>query len=790
LRFNSADSAYLNRTPASATNQKTWTWSGWVKRGTLSSGQSLFSAQSTTTANLAYCYFSSGDKLIFYQYSSSGSVTDGYKESTQLFRDTSAWYHIVVVVDTTQGTAADRIKFYVNGVQITSFSNEVNFTHGTNTYLNATNPQNIARNPDGTNYFNGYMADVNFIDGVALTPASFGWTNPATGVWAPLDFVGSYGTNGYNLTFSDNTNTTAATLGADSSGNGNNWTPNNFSVTAGAGNDSLVDSPTSYGTDTGVGGEVRGNYATLSPLFFNGVTTIVPTNGNLDFTFASASNRSAYGTIGMSSGKWYCEVIYTTLGGSPNPGLSLVTGADTSTYVGFGSAQYCYDYGGTKVNNNSGTAYGASWTTNDVIGVAFDADAGTLTFYKNGVSQGVAFTGLTAGTYVFGVTSYNGGTGNINFGQRPFAYTAPSGFKALCTQNLPTPTIGATNATLANKFFNSVTYTATPGTGGTVSVGFQPDLLWTKNRNNSEQHYLQDSVRGFSPSTGVTKMLKSNSTAAETSETGITCTTTSDGFTVADSVPASDEFWFTDRTYVAWNWKAGGTAVTNTSGSITSSVSASPASGFSIVRYSGNATSGATVGHGLGVAPSMVIGKTLIDAGYDWPVYHVGLTDASYVLSLNLTNAQSQQTNKWNSTAPTSTLVTLGNHGTNVSGTNNQILYCFAPIAGYSAFGSYIGNGSGNGPFVHLGFRPAFVMIKRSSSTGDWFVYNNKTAPINVVSPYLVWNSSAAEGTYTTLDFVSNGFKLKVSDLEVNGNGSTMIYMAFAENPFKYSLAR
>ena len=778
LRFNSADSPHLSRTPASTSSQTTATFSAWIKRSQLGTfGDCRIFTESTGSGTGLFWIQMVSDKIGVYVNGNADGIT-----STQVFRDPSAWYHIVVAVDTTQATSTDRIKMYVNNVQITAFTGtQTYYTQGQLLKFNVTTSTNhIGYVNSGT--FDGYMADINWIDGQALTPSSFGWTNPATGVWAPLDFVGTYGTNGFNLNFSDNSNTTAGTLGADSSGNGNNFTPNNFSVSAGAGNDSLVDTPTPYGTDTGVGGEVRGNYATLSPLFFNAVTTIVPTNGNLDFTFANPANRSAYGSIGMSTGKWYCEVIYTTLGGSPNPGLSLVTGADTSTYLGFGSAQYSYDYGGTKVNNNSGTAYGASWTTNDVIGVAFDADAGTLTFYKNGVSQGVAFTGLTAGTYVFGVTSYNGGTGNINFGQRAFAYTAPSGYKALCSTNLPAPTIGATSATTADKFFTPVLYTGTSATRS-VGVGFQPDFVWLKPRNTgSYGHKLFDSVRG------ATKYLETGGADPEGTVSGLT-SFDAGGFTVGSYVGTNSISY----TFVAWNWKASGTAVSNTSGSISSQVSASPASGFSIVTYTGTGAN-ATVGHGLGVAPSMIITKSRSDAG-GWAVYHIS-TGASYYLLLNGTGPAALEYTLWNNTAPTSTTFSIGTSGAANASAATYVAYCFAPVAGYSAFGSYIGNGNASGPFVHLGFRPAFLLIRSTGNLAgyQWFVFDNKRDPYNLTQNPLGAGISTAEpisaSGYRELDMLSNGFKIRADGDQINYSTQEYIYMAFAENPFKYSLAR
>jgi len=765
LRFNSADSAYLNRTPATTTNRRTFTFSAWVKFSKTSDDPFLMGAGSGGQIWVV------GDKI---RVRLNGSP-DYYYDTSAVFRDYSAWYHIVVGVDTTNATSADRVKIYVNSTQQAIGASSAPPQNYDTEFNLASTGNNLGKWPSGSQYLNGYMTEINFIDGQALTPSSFGETNAQTGVWQPKAYSGSYGTNGFYLNFSDNSNTTAATLGKDYSGNGNNWTPNNFSVTAGAGNDSLVDSPTSYGVDTGVGGEVRGNYCTLNPLRnLSGTATL--TNGNLDFT-PTSGYPMVPATFGMTTGKWYWE---NTLGASGNVGRSLgiVNGsASTSTYIGDNANGWGYYTDGRKLFNATGTAYGATFTNGDTIGVAFDADAGTLVFYKNGASQGTAFnTGLTSGPYFPAVSAADAGqtgTTSMNFGQRPFAYTAPSGFKALCTQNLPTPTIGATTATQAGKFFNPATYTGNGSTNSITTVGFQPDWTWLKNRSVpavAGNHFATDAVRGA----GIG--IYPNLTDAEANNTTLFTGFTSTGFNVAGTNSSLNE---NGVTYVSWNWKANGSGSSNTAGQITSTVSASTTSGFSIVTFTTDGTT-KTVGHGLGVKPSLVIVKVRNGAG-SWIVMTDIINGSMQYGALNSTAAFASI----GYSAPTSTVFQYNdNNG------NTQVAYCFASIDGYSKIGTYTGNGSADGAFVFTGFRPAYVMIKRTSSTGDWFIYNNKTSPSNVVNLYLTANTSGAEGTYATLDFLSNGFKLRVSDAEVNGNGSTFIFMAFAEVPTKFALAR
>ena len=772
LRFNPADSAYLNRTPGSATNQRTWTWSAWVKRSTLDDFQTLFSASSSGSANYLVALFFANNNLDFAVYGSGGSQ-EGRITSTAVYRDVSAWYHVVAVMDTTQATSSDRLRFYVNGVQVTALGTASYPTQNNIYGVNSTVAHTMGTYSFNTslNFFKGYMTEINFVDGQALTPTSFGYVNPTTGIWSPAKFVGGYGTNGFYLNFSDNSNTTAATLGADYSGNGNNWTPNNFSVTAGAGNDSLVDSPTSYGTDTGVGGTVRGNYCTLNPL--NTGTNASSSNGNL--TYSCGVNSTITGTFGITSGKWYWEV--------QNPTAKCVIGivnssATLNTYIGVNVNGWGYYGTNGQKFNNGGSAYGATFTTTDVIGVAFDADAGTLVFYKNNTSQGTAFTGLTSGPYFVAVSddTTGGATGDFNFGQRAFAYTAPSGFKALCTQNLPTPTIGATTATTANKFFDVSLWTGNGSSQSITNGGFQPDWVWTKSRSVAQDARLVDSVRG------VSQALYSQLTIAEATEsTGITAFNSS-GFSVGSGSSNSNAV-----TYVGWQWKGGGTGVSNTAGSITSTVSANTTSGFSVVTYTGNG-SAATIGHGLGVAPSMYIVKNRTGSADEWVIYHSSLPSAAYYLTF--TNGSQNLNNVvFNSTAPTSTVFSVGtSRSTN---TVNYVAYCFAEVAGYSKFGSYTGNSSLDGPFVNCGFRPRFVMMKRTDTGGtNWQMYDTSANPYNVTGNYQTANLSNAEEFYATLDILSNGFRLKNVDGGINGSGNTYIFAAFAETPFKYSLAR
>ena len=332
--------------------------------------------------------------------------------------------------------------------------------------------------------------------------------------------------------------------------------------------------------------------------------------------------------------------------------------------------------------------------------------------------------------------------------------------------------------------------TAYTGTGAVQSisnavngVSMQPDWVWFKRRGAVENHWLTDSVRGS------TKGLFSNLTDAEATRTDQLTSFNSNGFSLgADAAGYSN---VSGQSYIAWQWKAGGTAVSNTAGSITSSVSANTTAGFSVVTYTGTGAN-ATVGHGLGVAPSMVIVKSRSSV-YDWGVYQSANTasPATQRLLLSTTSATDTNSTYWNNTAPTSSVFSLGSQPNVNNSASTFVAYCFAPVAGYSAFGSYTGNASTDGPFVFLGFRPRFVMIKCSSTTGNWIIWDSSRGTYNVIDSLRLYpNLSDAEGGGVDIDFVSNGFKFRNTNAAMNGSGSTYIYMAFAENPFKYANAR
>lgn len=751
VRLRSSASAYFNRTLGSASNRRTWTWSGWVKR-TLEGNSLLLGVSAGSPSFLQTSLYFSGDNLRFYSdLTISANVT-----TTAVYRDPSAWYHVVCAFDTTQATASDRIKLYVNGVQQTALSATSYPTQNSDGQINNTAYTHELGRSNNTIINNAYLTEINFIDGQALTPSSFGETNAITGVWQPKKYTGTYGTNGFYLNFSDNSAATAAAIGKDYSGNGNNWTPNNISVTAGATYDSMLDVPTPWAD----GGNGRGNYAVLNPL--QKVSGYAPDNGNLRSVMNATG--AIFASIGVTTGKWYWENIYEVApNGNMEYGVSLGT-VSTSSQPGNVSGSWAYSPFNGSIYSQSGTAIAtvATASLNDVIGCALDVDAGTLAIYKNN-SLLYTITGISGGALfpvIGGSSSINAQT-SVNFGQRPFAYTPPTGFKALNTQNLPTPTILKGELYMNATLWSGDSVNARVITTSLTAV----DFAWVKKRNGIDDHRLANTV------TGGNRHLQSNTTAAESTGTTVIQAFSGSTFTLGtdNSVNA------TGGTYVGWTWAEGATQ------------------GFDIVTYTGDGVDGRTVAHNLGVAPKMVIVKSRSTAT-NWNVKHASLS-SNNVLQLNTTDAQSTPGSGYIGDLNSSTTFTLKNGGaaiTNVNGNGTTyVAYVFAAIAGYSAFGSYTGNGSANGPFVWCGFRPRFILVKNSAAVTNWTIVDTSRSPYNATLANLMPNLSNAENNFVTgIDITANGFKIRDATSNWNDPSNTYIFAAFAENPFKYSLAR
>tara|TARA_A100001391_G_scaffold158237_1_gene116607 strand:+ start:740 stop:3202 length:2463 start_codon:yes stop_codon:yes gene_type:complete len=791
--------ARLTRTPSSTGNPKKWTFSAWLKRTSL--GQSYIFAGSPLASGydgIAAIYFNGSDQLHTY-YDTSGSNPYGNVSSEdRRYRDLGSWYHLCWAVD-----AENTIhKIWINNVLVSTNTGRYppNFTYG----LNNSGDQMVIGDGSWDSYgspnFNGYMAEINYLDGQYLEPDSF--TETKNGVLIPLkDPSLTYGTNGFRLQFlATGTSADSSGIGADTSGQGNH-----YAVTSLAAGDVVLDNP-------------ENNFNTLNLLDKSGGTF---TEANLRYD--TSSWDMATGTVLLPSGKWYYEVRVDAYNASSNAfsvGIiqtNKIRGSGNSYYWSHSSwstSSQGYLYG---VNVNGTTEYKISAGSatslsshpdivqGSVIGIFIDLESDTTSIKYNidGGTPFELFTGMQDVDYTTGVSDYQAQL-TFNFGQDStfsgqetaggntdgngkgdFHTALPSGhtdYLALCSANLPDPTIGPQTSTQADDHFNTVLYTGNNGSQSITGVGFQPDWVWTKSRSATGSHSVFDSSRGRA------KSLFPNLTNAEaTSDSDKDLVSfDNDGFTLGavqqTGVNANS------TTMVAWNWKAnGGTTSSNTDGTITSTVQESTEAGFSIVTYTGTGANG-TIGHGLNSAPEMVFYKSR-DSVLDWVVSNKTI-GGTYTLYLNLTNGQDSTTGTYNSTLPTSTVLHVGTAPyANTSG-DDFVAYAFHSVEGYSKIGSYTGNGSTDGTFVYTGFRPAFVLLKRTDTSAHWVLMDSVSDPYNPIDSALLPAGTNGSGTGYTVDFLSNGFKLRLTGSAMNANGATHIYIAFAEQPFKFSNAR
>jgi hypothetical protein len=526
----------------------------------------------------------------------------------------------------------------------------------------------------------------------------------------------------------------------------------------------------------------------------------VLSEGNLKTTSLAAYDI-VLGTFAFTSGKWYWEqLIESSTVSAVSIGSTSISPTDRSRNAGGSSESIAYYTDGRFFWNDAAYSSGSpTFGNGDIISIKANMDTGDITWYKNNSFVKTISVTWDEMTPAWSIGSGAAGNSDIaNFGQDSsfagnktaqgkqdsndigdFYYTPPSGFLALCTKNLPDP------AVIPSEHFNTVLYTGNNSAQSISSVGFQPDLVWMKSRSSAQWHRFADSIRGG------TKILYTNSASAEAS--GATLSFDSDGFSFAgaNGTNANDN----TVTYVAWNWKAGGAGGTgHTQGTISSTASVNADAGFSIVKYTGTGSSG-TVGHGLGVEPDLIISKSR-DALHHWWVHGnaVGTVDTNYLL-LQETYSLDTATNVITSIDATTISIDTNAH-INTSG-HKYIQYYFKSIDGYSKAGTYTGNGSADGTFVYTGFRPAYVMLSNTATSGEGFViFNNKADPYNVHGTYqVVYDSAGEQGTQgvafsRSVDFLSNGFKWRGSSTEVNQSGVKHIFLAFAESPFKHTNAR
>ena len=753
--YNSGAAPQMYFDPSSNfTSETVFTFSTWVKRASTGASQRLLTAGYYAAAinqSGVTIQFHSSDVLRV-NFRREGSVTYNNQsiDSTALFRDPAAWYHILV---TRNGTA---IKGYVNGVEVLSGTMTANSVVGIqNTYpvMVGVSSKPTSSAVGAYESFNGNLAETHFIDGTAKATSDFGETNSDTGQWIPKEYTGgSYGTNGFYLKF------VSGAIGTDSSGNSNTMTVANL-----ANSDVVIDTPTN-------------NFATLLPFAGFGTytsntpttTAITTSEGNLVGTGASGINGS--GSMAVSSGKWYWEVMVIGSSGYGHAGIyGYGSGRISDSLRADNGNKYRFmlnaDDGEWQYATNGGSFSSAAAITGDGGNAVNGPWAASLTCFGTGSKLHFNFgqNGTFNGAATAGGNADSGGVGD-------FFYAPPSGYLALCTANLPDPAIP-----LPSAHFNTVLYTGNGGTNAITGVGFQPDWVWAKVRDAGYSHGLFDAVRG------VTKKLSSNLTDAEVTSSGLTAFG-SDGFTMGSDAGMNGS----SKTYVSWNWKANGSGSNDTSGDIDAVVSANQTAGFSIVTWTSNGSNDGTVPHGLGVAPEVVLYKVR-SATSNWNWWTTVIDGSNDYLQLNTTAAKVDLSSAYgNLTSSFFTNLGFANSATVVA-------YCFVSKPSFSKVGSYTGNGSADGPMVNLGFKPAWVMIKKSSAGGagsDWYIYDAARSPVNEINYYLRANTADAEAGMDKFDFISNGFKIRNTYGGSNTNNAIYLYMAFAESPFKTANAR
>ena len=744
--YNRADTPKLSRTPSSDGNRRTFTISFWYKPTDSGTRRFTFSAD-TDTSNYFIFEFDTSNRIDIQEYLGPTLRL----QTTRTFEDTSKFYHFMLAVDTTQSTSSDRLKLYVDGDQITSFGVETYPSLNLETKVNSTSyPMGVGSFTSSTSFCTGgYLAEYNFVDGTALTPSTFGVTDTSTGRWIPKTLTGiTYGTNGFRLQFGS-----SSALGDDTSGN-----TNDFSVTNLVAGDQTTDSPTQ-------------NHAILSANPTSGTATL--SEGNLKIAGTGSSvygvRRATFLINSNDSNGYYFEA--KNVGSSTdNINIGLISSQNAlsaSAYGGSnsygiasrgsgGSNQYWRVLGGSTDVTTS-----VSHASNDVIGVAIKQGKIWFAINNTWVLSGDPANGTNsffdmsskAGEFQIAFNVFQNNTLDVNFGQKSFTYTPPTGFVALQQDNLPETAKGVSGFT------------------------------WLKDRDNSTNHYLVDSSRNYK------NALYSNSTDAEVFLTAGLRNPLKGGFEVLDGNPVNGN----GRSFVSWNWVAnGGTTASSTN----STVQVNSTANFSIVQYNGTG-SDQNIGHGLGVKPDTIWVKNLVEnsatgSGVSWRVWQkdvISLSgDPNSYIRFNSDDSHTAGGDSWGDTAPTSSVFTVGaDVHTNAAvsgGTATYIAYCFANVEGYSRTGKYVGNGNSNGPFVYTGFKPALVIIKGYNIGNNWICWDNKRSLINPCDNVIYADLTQAETTSgNDLDFLSNGFKCRGTNSNYNGS-YTYIYWAFAEHPF------
>ena len=815
LRFNDGDSPYLTRTPSSAGNRKTFTLSVWIKRSHFGTDQAIIDAQNSSGNQSTIRFSSEGgsdNKINVFYYDGSSFV---YRVHTNAeFRDPTAWYHFVIAFDTTQATASNRIKIYQNGDQLTDFGSSSYPSQNYDTPFNNTILHTIGRNGTASNYIDGYMAEVNFVDGLQLEPSSFGKTDAVTGQWIPQKYSGAYGTNGFRLTFADNSATTATTLGKDESGNGNNFTPNNFSVAASLTNDSMPDTPSN-------------NFCTLNPLCATSSMNFGNLDGNLVFDQTS-NDQAITGTFFISpqtGGKWYWE-FYKNAGHNPEIGICGPQTRLSQQSTGFIDERLAFisNGGNLRTGSSSTTSItgGSAQTGAGWLRIACDMDNKKIWFSDtsgNYFNSGNPATGANP-AYDFSshavadgwapyicMTTANDGNGYFNFGQfdlNSFSSNIPTGFKTLSSENLPEPAVK-----ISNEHFDTLLWTGNASYPRTITgLKFKPDWFWTKSRSNAFGHPIFDSVRG----TGSSKAIRADSSAEEGSAdvepyadiSSFNFTSGTDGGVTIAQPSSTDVVNGSGLTTVGWNWNAGETdsatyrvVVVSDSGNkyrfrnsantatfAQSAVTLDLAEGGTYIFNMDDSTN-ASHPFSIGTAAN----GTVYTSGITYFLDGVSKTYSEYTSGF-----ASATTRRLHITVPASAPVLYywcsahsgmgGQINTNSTlGSSNfdgtiQTKAKANTTAGFSIV-TWTGNGSSGATLGHgIGAAPAAIITKQLNSSGSWATFHHGLGTGTEL--YLDLTQAATNSNFWQTSPTSTVFTVSSSDY-VNENSSTYVGYCFSE---------
>ena len=814
LRFNGSTS-FLARTPSSTGNRKTFTYSCWFKIGDPSQFQVLLGAGDYDGGAGAFRLVIGGTGRIlledFNQPGGSYNLRWNIPDTQMVLLDPGSWSNAVLSIDTTPSTPV--IKLFINGTDITSeFTNKL-ATPSQNDQLFISisgEPIRVGYDQLGNKYHNGYLQECVYLDGTAVSDASdFGEIKGD--IWIPKNYSGgSFGTNGFRLEFKQSGTGTASasTVGADTSGNNNHMTSTDIDA-----NDQMSDSCTN-------------NHCTLNPRHKYSGSTV--SDGNLVVTHNSSGGDQPATFALPSAGKWYWEFKTTNANDRMAAGIKPVVDALSASSITTG--YHYFGNTGQFFTDTTGVAYGNTFGQNDVIGVLYNADDNEIEFYVNNNPQSGGAKSIVEDEYYPNAASAESSVIEANFGAKAFAHTPPTGYEALNTANLADPEIDPNDDETPDQYMDTVVYTPNNGTLSVTGLAFTPDWVWIKVRNTDLAHAWFDSVRGTaSAGASDNKAIGSNRHDAEGNTNGVLSSFDSGGFTVAGGSSSSNPRSLVNKgttanDYVAWCWKAGGAptvdnsagvGATPTAGSVkidganlgsalagtlaATRLSANTESGFSIVTFTLQASGSKTVAHGLSSAPEMIIFKSRSNAT-GWIIQHAGVADSDPFTDFINFNSVSNTTaggvvdnaTVSDDTAPTNSVFTIGSGFTTGNYGANQIAYCFHSVDGFSKFAHYFGNGTTPGTFVFTGFRPAFVMIKSVVAGERWNIFDNGRSQFNTAQEILFPDKSVVESTGTTNgpQLFSNGFQVNGNVGNWNHSGVRYFYMAFADQPFKYSNAK